>query len=192
MCAEVLNHCSELISLVPKPRLAPLLKKLMHCSPPVAADLRTFHTCSPPWPLYCSLPTLSASKFPNLQNVAHLCLQDFPARWIYEPWKAPIADQKQANCRIGVDYSKPMVDHAAVSKENIQKLKDAYAANPPGSKIKPPSHATPAAAATLAGNPPASQARQSPRATPAAKAALTGRKQATIPVGMYRNTLSSQ
>ena len=89
-------------------------------------------------------------------------MQDFPAKWIYEPWKAPIADQKQANCRIGVDYPKPMVDHAVVNKENIQKLKDAYAVNSPTSKTKSPSHAS-----------------------PAAKAALSRRKQATIPVGMF-------
>lgn len=74
-----------------------------------------------------------------------LCLQDFPAKWIYEPWKAPIADQKQANCRIGVDYPEPMVNHADVSKENIQKLKDAYAVNSPTSKTKCPSHASAAA-----------------------------------------------
>ena len=67
-------------------------------------------------------------------------MQDFPAKWIYEPWKAPIADQKHANCRIGVDYPKPMVDHASVSKDNIQKLKDAYADQSP-SKAKSPPHA---------------------------------------------------
>ncbi|KAL3132986.1 hypothetical protein ABBQ38_006897 [Trebouxia sp. C0009 RCD-2024] len=109
-------------------------------------------------------------------------LKDFPAKWIYEPWKAPIADQKQANCRIGVDYPKPMVDHAAVSKENIQKLKDAYAANSPASKIKPPPRASPAATATLPGHAPASQARPPPRASPAVKATLYGRKQTSIPV----------
>jgi len=78
---------------------------------------------------------------------SHGCLsvQDFPAKWIYEPWKAPIADQKKANCRVGVDYPKPIVDHASVSKDNIQKLKDAYADQSP-SKSKPPSHATTAAA----------------------------------------------
>lgn len=85
-----------------------------------------------------------------------LCLQDFPAKWIYEPWKAPIADQKQANCRVGVDYPRPMVDHAAVSKENIQKLKDAYAASPPTSKAKSRLGASPAAKATLPGRKPAS------------------------------------
>ena len=94
-------------------------------------------------------------------SMLDLCLQDFPAKWIYEPWKAPIADQKQANCRIGVDYPKPMVNHADVSRENIQKLKDAYANNSPTSKTKSPSHASAAAS------------------TPGPK-----RQQATSPVGM--------
>ena len=61
-------------------------------------------------------------------------MQDFSAKYIYEPWKAPIADQKAANCRIGVDYPKPICDHAQVSKENVQKLKEAYANQPPHSK----------------------------------------------------------
>ena len=61
-------------------------------------------------------------------------LQDFSAKYIYEPWKAPIADQKAANCRIGVDYPKPICDHAKVSKENVEKLKQAYANQPQHSK----------------------------------------------------------
>ena len=28
-------------------------------------------------------------------------LKDYPAKYIYEPWKAPIADQKKAGCVIG-------------------------------------------------------------------------------------------
>lgn len=57
-------------------------------------------------------------------------MQDFSAKYIYEPWKAPIADQKAANCRIGVDYPRPICDHAQVSKENVEKLKQAYANQP--------------------------------------------------------------
>lgn len=68
-----------------------------------------------------------------LQKQKH-AVQDFPAKYIYEPWKAPIADQKAANCRIGVDYPKPICDHAKVSKENVQKLKEAYANQPPHGK----------------------------------------------------------
>ena len=38
-------------------------------------------------------------------------LKGYPAKYIYEPWKAPIADQKKAGCVIGVDYPKPIVEH---------------------------------------------------------------------------------
>eukprot|EP00891_Asterochloris_glomerata_P003329 jgi/Astpho2/3329/e_gw1.00054.36.1_t len=54
-------------------------------------------------------------------------LKTFPAKYIYEPWKAPKADQKKANCIIGKDYPKPLVDHQEVHKANIQRHKDAYA-----------------------------------------------------------------
>jgi len=53
-------------------------------------------------------------------------LKDLPSKYIYEPWKAPIAVQKQAGVRIGQDYPKPIVDHAFESKENMSKMKYAY------------------------------------------------------------------
>jgi len=53
-------------------------------------------------------------------------LANFPAKYIFEPWKAPIADQKTAGCRIGVDYPKPMVQHDVASKENMGKMAEAY------------------------------------------------------------------
>jgi cryptochrome len=56
-------------------------------------------------------------------------LRKMPAKYIYEPWKAPIATQKEAGCRIGEDYPKPIVIHEVVSKENMAKMKAAYDAN---------------------------------------------------------------
>ena len=56
-------------------------------------------------------------------------LKDFPAKYIYEPWKAPIADQKKAKCIIGTDYPKPIVDHDVVSKLNMDRMSKAYAAH---------------------------------------------------------------
>ena len=53
-------------------------------------------------------------------------LANLPAKYIYEPWKAPIAIQKDAGIRIGVGYPKPIVDHAIVSKENMSKMSLAY------------------------------------------------------------------
>jgi cryptochrome len=65
-------------------------------------------------------------------------LRELPAKYIYEPWKAPIAIQNQAGVRIGKDYPKPIVDHAYVSKENMSKMALAYdaykEANGKGSK----------------------------------------------------------
>ena len=54
-------------------------------------------------------------------------LSKFPTKYIYEPWLAPIADQKKAGCIIGVDYPKPIVDHATTSKANMGRMAKAYA-----------------------------------------------------------------
>ena len=59
-------------------------------------------------------------------------LADFPAKYIYEPWKAPIADQKAAGCIIGKDYPKPIVAHDVASKANMAKMAEAYAAHKEG------------------------------------------------------------
>mmetsp|Transcript_30200 Transcript_30200/g.48037 ORF Transcript_30200/g.48037 Transcript_30200/m.48037 type:complete len:548 (+) Transcript_30200:499-2142(+) len=61
-------------------------------------------------------------------------LKNYPDKYIYEPWTAPLSVQKEAGCVIGVDYPKPIVDHALVSKENISKMKYAYTGNSP---VKP-------------------------------------------------------
>lgn len=53
-------------------------------------------------------------------------LSKLPDKYIYEPWKAPIVVQKQAGVRIGIDYPKPIVEHAIVSKENMEKMSLAY------------------------------------------------------------------
>jgi cryptochrome len=53
-------------------------------------------------------------------------LKDFPTKYIYEPWTAPVTIQKQANCIIGKDYPKPIVDHAIVSKKNMAKMKEYF------------------------------------------------------------------
>ncbi|XP_066556642.1 cryptochrome-2 isoform X2 [Amia ocellicauda] len=53
-------------------------------------------------------------------------LKEYPNRYIYEPWNAPEAVQKAANCIIGVDYPKPMVNHAEASRLNIERIKQIY------------------------------------------------------------------
>jgi cryptochrome len=54
-------------------------------------------------------------------------LRHFPEKFVYEPWKAPKEVQLKCQCVIGKDYPAPMVDHNIVSKENMQKIKNAYA-----------------------------------------------------------------
>merc|ERR1711994_1022588 len=59
-------------------------------------------------------------------------LKKFPSNYIYEPWKAPLSVQKAAGCIIGTDYHRPIVDHDVIHKENMAKMKAAYAAKRDG------------------------------------------------------------
>eukprot|EP00804_Cyclotella_cryptica_P016735 CCRYP_002036-RC/>CCRYP_002036-RC protein AED:0.18 eAED:0.18 QI:241/1/1/1/0.4/0.16/6/5079/574 len=53
-------------------------------------------------------------------------LANLPAKYIYEPWKAPAAILNTAGVKLGVSYPRPIVDHAVVSKENMSKISLAY------------------------------------------------------------------
>ncbi|CAM9296325.1 unnamed protein product, partial [Phaeothamnion confervicola] len=53
-------------------------------------------------------------------------LAKYPDKYIYEPWTAPLSVQRGAKCVIGRDYPAPVVDHKAVSKENMSRMKAAY------------------------------------------------------------------
>lgn len=57
-------------------------------------------------------------------------LKDMPAKYIYEPWTAPLEVQRRAGCVVGTggDYPAPIVDHAVVMKANMVAMKAAYAA----------------------------------------------------------------
>ncbi|NXC78535.1 CRY2 protein, partial [Anhinga anhinga] len=54
-------------------------------------------------------------------------LKDFPAKYIYEPWKAPRAMQERAGCLVGTHYPQPIVKHEAASKRNLGRMKAARA-----------------------------------------------------------------
>jgi len=54
-------------------------------------------------------------------------LKKYPEKFIYEPWLAPVSVQKAAGCIIGKDYPERIVDHKIVCKENMAKMKIAYA-----------------------------------------------------------------
>lgn len=54
-------------------------------------------------------------------------LKKFPAKYIYEPWKAPESIQRSAGCRIGTDYPAPIVEHPKAKKKCLEGLKMSYA-----------------------------------------------------------------
>ncbi|ETL49583.1 hypothetical protein L916_00953, partial [Phytophthora nicotianae] len=70
-------------------------------------------------------------------------LKNFPAKYIYEPWKAPLTLQHAAGCRIGKDYPTPIVEHKTAMKECVEGIKMSYANGqygiPPTNKIARPS-----------------------------------------------------
>ncbi|KAJ7999486.1 hypothetical protein DPEC_G00194930 [Dallia pectoralis] len=53
-------------------------------------------------------------------------LKDMPDKYIYDPWNAPMEVQRAAKCVVGVDYPRPMVNHAEVSRLNIERMKQIY------------------------------------------------------------------
>ena len=59
-------------------------------------------------------------------------LKNMPAKYVFEPWLAPLDVQKKAGCVVGVDYPPPMVDHAEASKACIERLAEAYKAHKEG------------------------------------------------------------
>jgi cryptochrome len=54
-------------------------------------------------------------------------LAKYPAKFIYEPWKAPLSVQQDCGCVIGKGYPKRIVDHDEAVKENMGRMKAAYA-----------------------------------------------------------------
>uniref|UniRef100_A0AAR2KL01 Photolyase/cryptochrome alpha/beta domain-containing protein n=1 Tax=Pygocentrus nattereri TaxID=42514 RepID=A0AAR2KL01_PYGNA len=65
---------------------------------------------------------------PNGDFIRHYLpvLREFPAKFIYDPWNAPEEVQVAAKCVIGVDYPKPMVNHAEASRLNIERMRQIY------------------------------------------------------------------
>ena len=45
-----------------------------------------------------------------------------PLRYLFEPWKAPLAIQEKAGCLIGKDYPAPIVEHRAAASSNREKM----------------------------------------------------------------------
>lgn len=85
-------------------------------------------------------PVAFAKKYKYEGFVRRFCpeLRDMPKSYLLEPWKAPEAVQKKANCIIGKDYPAPIVDHNSIHKENILRIKAAYDASNQPAKRKAP------------------------------------------------------
>ena len=49
-------------------------------------------------------------------------LKDMPIRYLFEPWKAPMAVQERANCIVGKDYPLPIVEHKTASAANHEQM----------------------------------------------------------------------
>lgn len=51
-------------------------------------------------------------------------LRNLPAKYIYDPWNAPIEVQKAAGCIIGVDYPMRVIDHEEAKLVGAKRLRD--------------------------------------------------------------------
>jgi cryptochrome len=56
-------------------------------------------------------------------------LRRMPAKYVYEPWKAPLSVQQAAGCIVGKDYPMPIIDHDIACKANIERMAKAFATN---------------------------------------------------------------
>ena len=45
---------------------------------------------------------------------------------MFEPWKAPLSVQEEANCIVGKDYPEPIIDHENAFLENNLKLRQYF------------------------------------------------------------------
>ncbi|KAG5676216.1 hypothetical protein PVAND_006065 [Polypedilum vanderplanki] len=54
-------------------------------------------------------------------------LRKYPSGSIYEPWKVSLENQKKYGCVIGTDYPHRIVIHEDAMKENLSRMKAAYA-----------------------------------------------------------------
>ena len=73
-------------------------------------------------------PILQSKKFdPHGRYIRRWLpeLDAVPDPYIHEPWHMPDKIQKQANCRIGRDYPRPIIDHAAARERTLAVYKQA-------------------------------------------------------------------
>ncbi len=61
-------------------------------------------------------------------------LAALPADWIHEPWRLPASLQQRYGVRLGVDYSRPVVEHEQAAREAREKIKAHRAARDLGAE----------------------------------------------------------
>lgn len=82
--------------------------------------------------LHSKIPTYFKGRFDKILTDIILFmklsmnLQNFPTRYIHEPWNAPESVQRAAKCIIGREYSLPMVNHAVASRTNMERMRQVY------------------------------------------------------------------
>ncbi|XP_013384752.1 cryptochrome-1 [Lingula anatina] len=67
-------------------------------------------------------------------------LSQFPLRYLFHPWRAPLEVQKKAGCIIGKDYPAPIVNHAEAAMKNGERMslvREKYAKLPDIPHVKP-------------------------------------------------------
>ena len=57
-------------------------------------------------------------------------LSKYPSKFIFEPHLAPLSVQESADCIIGEDYPKPIVDRKESRKQNLERFKQSLAKRP--------------------------------------------------------------
>ncbi len=81
----------------------------------------------------------------------------FPAKYIYEPWKAPKSVQQEHGVVVGDSYPERVVIHEDVSKRNISRHSDAYKAHKAGHTGGIPDSISGTGATQVASKPPSTQ-----------------------------------
>ncbi|MBW0469471.1 hypothetical protein O181_009186 [Austropuccinia psidii MF-1] len=74
---------------------------------------------------------------PDGKFIRHYCpeLKKIPQKFIYQPWEAPMSVQEKANCIIGKDYPKPIVNEKEAKDEALRKMKEGYSNSKFGSDM---------------------------------------------------------
>nr|QDO16439.1 6-4 photolyase [Crypthecodinium cohnii]USW07793.1 6-4 photolyase [Crypthecodinium cohnii] len=88
----------------------------------------------------CPGPKTSLNAVHSADFIRHFVpeLKGMPDRFLLTPWKAPDDVQKAAQCILGKDYPKPIVDHKSAREGNLSRFKAALESNRTGSSSKLP------------------------------------------------------